>query len=79
MAGFAADRRLDLFLSMNTFADPGFKRDLLVYCTTKEMHDALVVYLQKNLLDLVLYGCAGTGQRGRVYWVLSSRESGDIP
>ncbi len=67
VAGFAADRRLDLFLSMNTFADPGFKRDLLVYCTTKEMHDALVVYLQKNLLDLVLYGCAGNRGKGEGY------------
>lgn len=63
-ADFAAARNLDVLLSMNAFASPDFSRDLVVYCTTKEVHDALVVHLQNNALDLTPHEYAGEQQEG---------------
>lgn len=56
---FATVRRLDVLLCMNAFKDPDFGRDLMVYCTTKEMHDALLFYLQKTSLGLTPYEKSG--------------------
>ncbi|RUM46456.1 MAG: hypothetical protein DSY80_02160, partial [Desulfocapsa sp.] len=54
-AGFAAfskKQNLDLLLSMNAYTDPDFHRDLVLFCKSKDAHDALFAYLQDNILFL---------------------------
>ena len=62
---YAATRNLDVLLSMNAFAYPEFSRDLIVYSTTKEFHDALCGHLQKLSLDLVSYDFTGQLQEDK--------------
>ncbi len=64
-AGFAAftkDRGLNLLLSMNAYTDPGFNRDLVIFCQTEEEHDKLLGYLQEKGLDLKPIELAGQKQ-----------------
>ncbi len=54
-AGFAAFSKkqdLDVLLSMNAYTNPGFHRDLVLFCKSKDAHDALLSYLQEKGLDL---------------------------
>ncbi len=45
-------RSLDLLLSMNAYTDPGFNRDLAVYCKDAGLHDKLIGFLQEKGLEL---------------------------
>ena len=64
-ADFAVLRGLDVLLSMNAFTDPDFSRDMVVYCTTRERHDALILCLQNNFLGLVPRVCSGMENNNR--------------
>jgi exopolyphosphatase len=48
----AQRRNLDLLISMNAYKAPGFSRDLVVFCTDKDLHDWLIDFLQKKELEL---------------------------
>ena len=61
-AKFAADRNLDLLLSMNAYTNPEFNRDLVIFCKSKDAHDQLLAYLQENKLDLTPIDCPGQKQ-----------------
>ncbi len=50
---FVETRNLDILLSMNSFADPCFARDLIVYTKTKEAHDLLCHRLRELPLELI--------------------------
>lgn len=67
-AGCAAARNLDVLLSMNTYTNPDFRRDLVVYCTTKDGHDKLLSYLGENSLDLTALEYDGK-QQGDDGWI----------
>jgi len=45
-------RNLDLLFSMNAYTDPGFNRDLAIYCKEADLHDKLIEFLQEKGLDL---------------------------
>ncbi len=45
-------RSLDLLLSMNAYTDPGFNRDLAIYCKNSELHDKIVEFLEEKGLEL---------------------------
>jgi len=64
-AAFAADRTLDVLLSMNAYTNPDFNRDLVVFCKSKSTHDRLLDYLQENKLDLTPLECPGQKQDNR--------------
>ncbi len=49
---YAQNQSLDLLLSMNVHATPGFNRELAVYCTDLYLHDTLIEFLQKKNLEL---------------------------
>ena len=49
---FSEKQNLDLLLSMNAFTNPDFNRDLVLFCKSKDAHDALFAYLQDNGLEL---------------------------
>lgn len=49
---YARQRHLDVFLSMNAYTDPDFKRDLAVYCIDTVIHDKLIACLQQRGLNL---------------------------
>jgi len=64
---FCAERNLDLLLSMNAYANPGFQRDLLIYSASQEVHDRLHGYLQENGLDLSTIDCPDQKQAATGY------------
>ncbi len=66
---FTRRHGLDVLLSMNVYADPDFKRDLVLFCTDHVVHDALISYLEKEGLGLSVIQVKGvipcqTGQIG---------------
>ncbi len=63
-AGYANKKQLDILLSMNAYTTPDFNRDLIIYCTTKKKHDALVDFLQKKDLELTTIDFSGKHQEG---------------
>jgi len=73
---FAAARKLDVLLSMNAFRDPGFGRDLVVYCTTEKAYDALLSYLHR--ISLKLSPCEDFGKRVNTKGVISCFHQGNL-
>lgn len=67
-AGYAAARNLDVLISMNAYVNPDFKRDLVLYCTTKDGHDKLFSYLGETSLHLTAYAYNGKLQ-GEYGWM----------
>ncbi len=51
---FADKRGLDLLVCMNAYFKPGFTRELVLCCRSKDEHDAFLNYLQENELQLTL-------------------------
>ncbi len=49
---YAQRRHLDLFFSMNAYTNPGFNRDLAVYCKEIQLHDKIIKFLQEKGLEL---------------------------
>ncbi len=66
-ADYAKKCRLDVLLSMNAYTNPDFNRDLVIYCLTKEGHDALLDYLQNNSLELTTIDLPGLQQEGEAF------------
>lgn len=62
---FAAARKLDVLLSMNSFSAPHFARELIVYSKTKVTHDSLCHHLQTLSLELAPYDFTGQPQEGK--------------
>ncbi len=56
-AAFAAQRGLDLLLSMNAYTAPDFQRDLIVYSQSKADHDRVFDFLQEKKLSLTPLEC----------------------
>lgn len=52
IALFARARNLDVLFAMNGFADPDFRRELVVFCATRNDPAGLIDFLQKSGLDL---------------------------
>jgi len=66
-ADYAKKCKLDVLLSMNAYTNPEFNRDLVIYCRTRESHDALFDFLQDNGLDLAPIDSPGCREQGGAF------------
>lgn len=67
---FARARNLDVLLSMHGFANPDFRRELIMFCRTRKEHDTLVDFLQEKGLDLTSIPSPEPVQGGDGFWGL---------
>jgi exopolyphosphatase len=65
LAGFAAQRGLDVLLAMNAFTDPEFRRELVVWSADEALHARLTGFLEDS--DLGLEQQPGGGGRVAFY------------